>query len=604
MIDCFVFDPAFALLKGLYQKPEQFAILILTERRIQATEGGRSIRFESPMPNPAGNSYAPRTVKYTLKDVGAEFIDQLSSDVYPSPGAIIRELVKNAYDAYLDLLDENPSALTDLSLDRQVLVRCNRDDKAVGRIFVSDYGIGLTFKELKTFLQIGVSPKKIREALQKKIKGKKLQSGPARMGFRGLGTWAMIGGGSKIIITTKKFGTNNQSKLTIDTREVYSNIGAHETLDSILNNKACVLFEERRDEELPHGTTIEIVCDRPTEKINGYELNKLFEYTEVSDDGDAQALRNLLVQVCPIPYKRDGNRTHAKIHAIYKRCGYHPTAVVLNGTILEREIPPTLTLWKERTITINDKPVALAWTVEHPDQSKTVKVDEKYLTGGPSIQICRLNVPIGEKGLFRPQIMKEFVLRRYVGEIQILNTILPDASGDNIRSSAQSKLFRERVQDYYKNELETEAATKSAITGVRSSFEQFQSVVSDKKTKRSKLEELEFLNKVKDAVEAVDKFHEVQAAADESLITQRNEVRAALDKHDWYKTYSKKKNSPKRVKSVGKKKPDKPERAKALVDPKEFQRRLTLANPKLRSLGLDQEQIDEIFRILEEVFFK
>ena len=46
-------------------------------------------------------AFSKRPVTFTLKDVGSEIIDQLSTDVYTGPGAIIRELVKNAYDSYL-----------------------------------------------------------------------------------------------------------------------------------------------------------------------------------------------------------------------------------------------------------------------------------------------------------------------------------------------------------------------------------------------------------------------------------------------------------------------------------------------------------------------
>src|SRR5947199_813054 len=97
--------------------------------------------------------FSKHSMKFTLKDVGSEIIDQLSSDVYTGPGAIIRELVKNAYDSYLRY---TPDELHDENIERAVVISRERDAKGRGKIWIADRGIGLNVKGLKALVQISV----------------------------------------------------------------------------------------------------------------------------------------------------------------------------------------------------------------------------------------------------------------------------------------------------------------------------------------------------------------------------------------------------------------------------------------------------------------
>src|SRR5205085_7537393 len=111
-----------------------------------------------------------------------------------------------------------------------------------------------------------------------------------------------------------------------------------------------------------HYTTIEIVCDGPVDSINGHELNRLYAFTDPAETD----LRKLLVQHCALPYVQDGD-VHPKIHAIYTKTGYIPTAVVLDGSSLERKLPDKLTAFETTELKIGDQVAAIVWTVHDPE---------------------------------------------------------------------------------------------------------------------------------------------------------------------------------------------------------------------------------------------
>src|SRR5262245_15653964 len=183
--------------------------------------------------------FTARNVKFSLKDIGSEVIDQLSRDIYTRPESIIREVVKNGYDAYLEL---EPEDFEDDQLERLVIIRRDRDARGVGRLFITDKGIGQTTEGAKANLQISISRK--REEIENAT------------GFRGLGSWALLGAGSKVVITSRRKGQNHVCRLTINTRQIYEHMGPKTTLHDILNNSAYVAFGDRpaTAQDDPHYT--------------------------------------------------------------------------------------------------------------------------------------------------------------------------------------------------------------------------------------------------------------------------------------------------------------------------------------------------------------
>lgn len=387
--------------------------------------------------------FKQKLVNFSLKDVGSQIIDQLSSDIYSGVGAILRELVKNAYDSYLSISSDE---LDDEGCTREIIISRDRDEDGIGRILISDHGIGQTMQELKSFLQISISNKQVD--LDKAT------------GFRGLGSWAVLGAGSKITITSKKKESSTQARLTINVRRIYEIMSPSTTLDDVLNNTECISFYERETEEHElHGTTIEIECDSEPTKINGHEINRLYKFT----DPQEPELKKIVTQTCPIPFSSEGG-AHSKIYEIYNETGYIPTQIILGDDTLERRLPSQLTEINVFDITLADgQPAAKAWIAEDPKKSGTIEnyfKEDVDLMNGSSIQLAKLNVPIGEKGLFSDK-GRDFLLNWYVGEVHILlGDVLPDASGQGLRAGTAREVFVETLKRFYA-QLKERAEQKS-----------------------------------------------------------------------------------------------------------------------------------------------
>jgi Histidine kinase-, DNA gyrase B-, and HSP90-like ATPase len=304
-------------------------------------------------------------VHFSLKDVGSEIIDQLSADVYTGPASIMRELVKNAYDAFIPL---DADVFEDSDSERQIVVSRERDGKN-GRLLISDNGLGQDLTDLKANVQISIS--------------RKQQELENATGFRGLGSWAILGGGSDVVIATSKYGQTNEYKLTIDVREVYRILSPSTTLDDILNNKECISFSVSPREKTDHFTTVEIICDGPPSMVNGHELNRLYPFTDPKES----ELKNLLIRSCPLPYAEDAKH-FTEISAIYDDVGYVPTPVLLDGTRLERRLPTVAGELERRELNVGKSKLAIAWFVEDPNNTgeltRYIRDHEHLLGGGRS----------------------------------------------------------------------------------------------------------------------------------------------------------------------------------------------------------------------------
>src|SRR5579859_3680332 len=387
-------------------------------------------------------TFKKKAVTFDLNDIGSQVIDQISSDIYAGPGSILREIIKNAYDAYLPV---DADELEEEGLTREIQVSRIRDEDDTGHLFIADNGIGQSFEELRADVQISISkkPSELDDAT----------------GFRGLGSWAILGAGLKITITSKTKNATTRSRLEINVRKIYDKMGGETTLDDILNDPDCISFstEEYKEGASEHGTTLEIECDGPIDTVNGFELNRLYEFT----DPNEEKLKGILVATCPIPYSSEGGG-YKQIHEVYNRSRYIPTQLSLDGVQLERRLPPELTDFHIHDIMLAGNVAAIAWYVEDPKESGVLSIDEgKYLAGGPGIQLMRLNVPIGPKNISHDGAARENLLNWYVGEVHIvMSDVLPNASGQDLRMGLSRDLFIEQLRSFYKM-LDQRADTKS-----------------------------------------------------------------------------------------------------------------------------------------------
>jgi hypothetical protein len=254
----------------------------------------------------------------------------------------------------------------------------------------------------------------------------------------------------------------------MDVREIYSHIGATTTLDDILNNSKCIYFEEGENSESPHGTVVEIVCDGEPSSVNGYEINRMYAYTDPTNAD----LRSLLIQTCPIPFPSEGG-AYKKIHEIYRESGYVPTNIFLDGDPLIKGLPADLPEPEIHEIYIGEKLAAKAWVTTPPHYTGEVRGidDTKHLLSGPSIQLMKLNVPIGPKAIYSSGVVRATIPSWFIGEVHILlSDIKPDAGGQDLRQGTAREAFKVALQQFYRK-LQDQAECKSDVLSIRKALQ-------------------------------------------------------------------------------------------------------------------------------------
>lgn len=550
-----------------------------------------------------------KSVKFTLKDIGSEIIDQLSSDIYSGPGSIMRELIKNAYDSYLGVPSDE---LEDDGYEREIVISRERN-KGIGRILIADHGIGQTIEDLRAFVQISISRK------QGELEN--------ATGFRGLGSWSILGAGSKILITSTKKEHSYESRLVMDVRKIYSKMSPQTTLDEILNNVECISFEEREYSGTIHGTTIEIICDGEPVLVNSHELNRLYVYTDPSNLN----LKDLLIRTCPIPYSSEGG-AHKQILALYGETGYVPTQISLDGTQLERKLPAELTEVNMQDIHIAGRLAAKSWFAENPDESNEVrKIDEKkHLLGGPGIQLMKLNVPIGSKSVFNRGPRNATLLKWYVGEIHIVHPeVLPDASGQNLRAGTVRELFIQELQRFYE-ELEERGEKKSVRLNMKKKLaegmaaaEKIRKAAEEQNgSELTKPEKLKLESQIADAVKLIEETASIrgdnksktkqrmrEASKDTEVMKARKQARALFKEMDLLDSFSstlkrttkQAKKSTSRTSSQRTSTNGSGSKNQRVVSLDQFQARIGTAIPRFAEIGLSSEQIDQVLQIIDEI---
>jgi hypothetical protein len=511
----------------------------------------------------------------------------------------MRELVKNAYDSYLHL---DANVLDDESFQRAIIIRAERGDDGVGRITVADNGIGLTAEGLKEFVQISKCKKSIELDYA--------------TGFRGLGSWAILGAGSKVIVRSRKKGDSVEAQLEIDVRKIYEQMGPTTSLDGILNNRECIKFLERLYEGDQHGTTVEIVCDSPPVNIGQYEINRLYEYT----NPDTKGLRDLLVQTCPIPFSAQGGANEL-IHEIYRETNYVPTSIFLGSDNLERQLPTDLSKPVKKEIIVGGNVAAVAWVAENPKKTGEIRtVTDEHLLGGPSIQLMKLNVPIGPKGIFSTGIVRATMLNWYVGEVLIIAPdVLPDASGQDLRAGTARDAFIEALQRFYKK-LEEDGERKSERINLEKKLREGADLAQ--RLQRGELDGYDRAQAVAKVAAGVKELQEATkrgkprtkkeewkktAAQDpqvKQIIKTATKVFQETGYYDKYALVPTQTPTPKKKTSSSR--PAKDQQTNGARSPRavsfdEFQARLGRMTPQLTKIGLTTEQINAVLELINEL---
>lgn len=535
--------------------------------------------------------FTHKNVKFTLKDIGSNVIDQLSSDIYSGPASIIRELTKNAYDSYLPLTQDE---LDDEGVPREIFISRERAG-TIGKLLIADHGIGQSLGDLKANVQISIS--------------RKANDLEGATGFRGLGSWASLGAGSKITITSSKKGESKNNRLILNVRAIYKKMGPSITLDEILNDVHCISFSEEANYPTErHGTVVEIECDGPTERIGKYELNRLYDYTAQSDE----ELRNILIASCPLAFSSEGG-AHEQIHKLYEKVGYVPTKVSLDGLELVKRLPTELTEIVTEELKHGVHIAAYAWTASNPRESREISQidDKKHSLGGPGIQLLKLNVPIGAKNIFSEGVVRASTPSWYVGEVHvILPDVLPDAGGQGLRAGTARQAFIQILEGFYKD-LERKAEAKSERLSMERHLKK--GIEAAKRLSNGgNLSEPDRVNVEAAIAKAVALINETstpgkpktvrlgrlkEAAKDGAVKIIRTEARKILLEGGHLARFAKPRKKSKRPVSSGKVVATASHGAVKLAD---LQARLGEAVPRFADIGLSNEQIDQVFQIINE----
>lgn len=397
--------------------------------------------------------FKSRPHQFTLDDIGSRFIDQLSSDIYNDPGQIVREIVKNAYDSYELRSDDFPETERNIYLSRY-------RDRSAGHLIIRDNGHGQDYDTLLENVQFSITRKPSSSFVHP-------------TGFRGLGSWALLGAGSRITVESKIGGDPRIFRLVINAKAIYSKIALDTTLNSILNDRDCIdLFEARANDQTKvrdHYTIVDIECDGPVRAIKGHEINRLYEFTLRED----KRLRELLLEYCQTPLVSPEN--NRAIKAIYASAGYSTTSIYLDGIAVERTLPKDLTLHTEDLL-VDGKVVAKVWYADKATETKQLEVPRDL--GGPGIQLMKYNVPLGPKNLYSTPETAESgkkrgatqanVLNWFIGEVHIISDyIQPNANGTDLRADNARDEFIVTLRQFYRALVKKARAKSSRLSNKR-----------------------------------------------------------------------------------------------------------------------------------------
>ena len=182
--------------------------------------------------------------QFTAEHIGSEVLEGFSRDIYHSK-AIIRELVKNGYDSYLELdqfFDDSDIDVSDYNLHSRI-VDINVTDQS---LIISDYGIGLDRSMIDRLVSIAITEKR-------KIQG--------ASGFRGIGFWSAYTGGDQIVVETTKLGDSRKYRMTLNTKRMRELQGPTASIGAIMNNSeaATPKFEAKRHGASDHSNNCRLV---------------------------------------------------------------------------------------------------------------------------------------------------------------------------------------------------------------------------------------------------------------------------------------------------------------------------------------------------------
>ena len=380
---------------------------------------------------------------FTAELIGSEILARFSEDIY-TPKAIIRELVKNAYDSYFELEHHLESISHDLDVgEREVRVVVVDKD-----VIISDDGLGLDFAAFTRLISIALTDKRGLDGVS---------------GFRGIGFWSAYTGGDQIVVESTRFGSNKKFTLTLNTKRMRSLQGPNISIGKMMNDPECMnlVSDPARADE--HFTKVLVRAESDEARLKSLIAKP-------------DQLRAMLLEGCSCPLT-DKTPMHAEVSRFYNINTVRSAKLLFQGQPVTKAIPDGLVDFDTRAIevTIQNKRqvVAQIWYATNAQNARLETL--------PGLRLFRDSFPVGTPNLYSDrsltdslvEITRRDLLDWHTGEVHLLHDALkPDASGEHVRDSALLVHFREELRKFYEKLIETSYA-KQRRKSVRSEYTKF-----------------------------------------------------------------------------------------------------------------------------------
>ena len=404
--------------------------------------------------------------RFTADHIGSEILERFSKDIY-TPKAIVRELVKNAYDSYFQL--EKHLAGLGRSLTADPVVRVN---VAGSNIIVADDGLGLDRGAVELLISIALTDKR---------------DIPGVTGFRGIGFWSAYTGSDTIVVETTRIGVNRLFRLTLNTKRMRQLQGPTTSIGRIMNDPECVTLESDLAKEEDHYTRVLLHANS-----KDASLKPLTDNTEL--------MRKILLEGCSYSLEAKTN-LREKIREFHDAHNIHPGRLFFQNEEMVKAIPAGVADFTARTleVPVGNKKVVLAhaWFATNRD-------NKRLDTPSAGIRVYRDGFPIGRPNLHSDReypdssivVKQGDLLDWHLGEVHLAHDDLrPNASGEDVRDSTLFIPFREKLRELY-TDLVEEANVKSKRARLRKDYSGMHDSVLNLSAKTARGEKLSEEEKV------------------------------------------------------------------------------------------------------------
>jgi hypothetical protein len=400
-----------------------------------------------------GKKPTPIDFEFTTEQVGSEVLERFSRDIY-TPEAVVRELVKNAHDSYVELENGPVAAKSGITLTADDYVV---NVEVVGdALVVRDSGIGLDVEGFKRLISIALTDKRDLDGAT---------------GFRGIGFWSAYMAGDLISVESTRVGAKQKYTLRLNTKRMRKLQGPSVSLGKIMNDLKCVSLTSGEpdldeDGEVRHGTTLRIQA-----RSEDTALAALLKTPET--------LRQHLQVTCSCRLYDDSEHKEA-VTDFYADLNIVPTKLFFQGEEIRRRIPAGVgPLQKhEFSITRDGKSVSVAkmWFA-------TNKVNKNLPPPFSGLRIMREGFPIGGNNPYSdrsmtalPSITSRDILNWHIGEIHLIDDELrPDAGGAGLRDGRSLRPFLDVLRTYYEKTLVVASRAKQLATSMQRDYEKHSS---------------------------------------------------------------------------------------------------------------------------------